>query len=540
MRVRLVCLEDGIMSCGFRKMAAYSRRLHPDTYVHYVTTGNIRSLLYLLMGRTGTATELEFAAIDEIAAGLEDADLIGFSSMTGYSALTKAIIRRLRERGSRAVLLWGGIHPIIHPEDAIASDVDAICTGEGELPYEEFLAALKQGRDYSAIKNMWFHRDGEVIKNGFRPLMTAEEMDTLPLPVYADNELIYKRGRGFVPMGTADYLHANGLSYNTVWSIGCPFHCTYCGNTKFIANDPMYKKIRHPSPRFAVAEVKAALARHPHIGTVCFHDDSFLAIPYAQLEEFATAWHSEVKVPFAMYGVIPNYVRRDKIELLTWAGMNRMRMGVQSGSERILSFYKRPTPVEKVERAAEICGSFAPVYHIPPAYDFIVDNPIETRQDVVDSLELAFRLRRPFTMNIFSLKVIPNTQMAADMEREGLDLDEIDEAYNNIPPRAANLILYLLTVWRPPRWLFDRMLVHVEASATPQPLYPVLGIVLRFAHLARRAIDHLRHMDFSTIPGFTGYVLARSGFIGLWLRLTGKHFPRPSPRHVAQPESTTT
>ena len=55
MRVRLVCLEDGIMSCGFRKMAAYARRLHPDTYVHYVMTRNIRSPLQLLIGKTGTA-----------------------------------------------------------------------------------------------------------------------------------------------------------------------------------------------------------------------------------------------------------------------------------------------------------------------------------------------------------------------------------------------------------------------------------------------------------------------------------------------------
>ena len=39
-----------------------------------------------------------------------------------------------------------------------------------------------------------------------------------------------------------DYLDNNGLGYPTLWSIGCPLHCTFCGNTVFIANDPKYKR----------------------------------------------------------------------------------------------------------------------------------------------------------------------------------------------------------------------------------------------------------------------------------------------------------
>ena len=88
-------------------------------------------------------------------------------------------------------------------------------------------------------------------------------------------------------------------------------------------------------------------------------------------------------------------------------------------------------------------------------------------------------------------------------------------------------------------WLFDRMLQRVEASTAPQPTYPVLGMVLRLAYLSSRALDHLRHMDFSTIPGFTGYVLSKSGLISAWLRLTGKSFPRPGPRRARQPDLAT-
>jgi radical SAM superfamily enzyme YgiQ (UPF0313 family) len=48
------------------------------------------------------------------------------------------IIATIRELNSKAYIVWGGIHPIIHPEDAI-KHADAICTGEGEFAFKNFL-----------------------------------------------------------------------------------------------------------------------------------------------------------------------------------------------------------------------------------------------------------------------------------------------------------------------------------------------------------------------------------------------------------------
>ncbi len=164
MRIRLVCLEDGIISCGFRKMAAWVERLNADTVPCYVSTNNYRSLLRALTGTTASSGTLPPDAVDEIARGLVDADLIGFSSMTGYADLTKAVIRRVRELSRRPYIVWGGIHPIIQPEDAILADVDAICTGEGEFAFEQLLDDVLEGRDHTGVKNFWFKQpDGSVI-----------------------------------------------------------------------------------------------------------------------------------------------------------------------------------------------------------------------------------------------------------------------------------------------------------------------------------------------------------------------------------------
>ena len=44
MRVKMVCLEDGVTSCGFRKMAAYVEQLHPGTESCYISTERYRSV----------------------------------------------------------------------------------------------------------------------------------------------------------------------------------------------------------------------------------------------------------------------------------------------------------------------------------------------------------------------------------------------------------------------------------------------------------------------------------------------------------------
>jgi radical SAM superfamily enzyme YgiQ (UPF0313 family) len=532
-KIALVSLEDGITACGFRKFAARAAELNEDTTTYYVSTSRWMTVRGAIKGTMGDQGELGPVEVDEIVRDIADADLVGFSSMTGYSKLTHQVIGRLREVAPEAYIVWGGIHPIIHPEDAITAPVDAICTGEGEFAFEQLLARLLAGERPTDVKNFWFKdADGEIVRNRFLPLMTSEDMETLPFPSYgADGERIYRMGVGFEPMKMDDYLANDGLSYTALWSIGCPFHCTYCGNTAFIANDKAYKKIRHPSARYIVDEVKAVRARFPHLSSVNFLDDSFMAIQYRELEEFAQLWHDDLDgLPFAVYGVIPNYVKKDKFEILTWAGMNRVRMGIQSGSKRILDFYQRPSPPAKILAAGKVISEFSPRYHIPPVYDIIMDNPIETRQDVVDTLELLYEMPRPFSLLIYSLKVIPNTELARAMEEQGIDIEEISASYLWIPPRAANLILYLLAIVRPPRWLFDRLLKRVRASAEDQKEYPRIAMVLRTAFLSKRALQHLRFMDFSIIPGKAGYIAWRLGLVGLWQKHVRHRPERPAPR----------
>jgi hypothetical protein len=60
----MVCLEDGITSCGFRKMAAYVLRLNGDTEAYYVTTNRYRGIRNALFGGLGSGGDLNDEEVD--------------------------------------------------------------------------------------------------------------------------------------------------------------------------------------------------------------------------------------------------------------------------------------------------------------------------------------------------------------------------------------------------------------------------------------------------------------------------------------------
>ena len=315
----------------------------------------------------------------------------------------------------------------------------------------------------------------------------------------------------------------NGLSYRTVWSIGCPFHCTFCGNTKFIENDRSYQKIRHSPVPSLMKELRAAKERHPHLRSVVFDDDSFMALPADLLQDFARHYKDTIGIPFTVTGVIPNYVKEKKLQILTRAGLIRIRMGIQSGSARLLNFYKRPAPPEKVLKSAETVNLFRRTM-IPPAYDIITDNPIETADDVRATLQLVYDLPRPFTLNIFSLNVMPNTELARQFAELGIEPGGAGRNFKRLTPTIGNAALYLLCLVKPPRWIFQGILSRARPAAEKQRLYPNLHRLLRSLWLARRGMAHLRFMDFAGLPGSIGYLLYGVGAIDFWHRYLN---PRP-------------
>ena len=101
MQVRMVPLEDGITSCGFRKIAAYVAGLDAGTQARSVTTNRFRGIRNALFGGLGSGGGLDASSGDPkqaaIAAGISTGlgaivPVIPFMITTGAVAIAAAAI----------------------------------------------------------------------------------------------------------------------------------------------------------------------------------------------------------------------------------------------------------------------------------------------------------------------------------------------------------------------------------------------------------------------------------------------------------------
>jgi anaerobic magnesium-protoporphyrin IX monomethyl ester cyclase len=144
-----------------------------------------------------------------------------------------------------------------------------------------------------------------------------------------------------------------------------------------------------------------------------------------------------------------NLIDEDYAALLAGTGCTTLHFGVESGSERMLSFYRKRINPEKVISAFKICASAG----IEPGAYFIVGAPNETEEDVEQSARLLSRLRPSF-VDVSILAPMPGTPLfestkhRIDEQRLG-DLDNrfAGSVYKDlrIDPLAARE--YLLSRW---------------------------------------------------------------------------------------------
>jgi hypothetical protein len=67
-------------------------------------------------------------------------------------------------------------------------------------------------------------------------------------------------------------------------------------------------------------------------------------------------------------------------------------------------------------------------YGINVRYDFIFDNPFETFKESLESINLMLEFPQPFSLNLFSLKYFPNTEITSMALEAGLiSENELDD-----------------------------------------------------------------------------------------------------------------
>ena len=190
---------------------------------------------------------------------------------------------------------------------------------------------------------------------------------------------------------------------------------------------------------------------------IVFNDDCLISRELSELEMLFQRYREEIRLPFRAMAVPPS-VSKEKVECLVSAGLVELQVGVQSGSLGGLKTYRRQWGrPEVVFAAAKVLNQYAD--SVIPMYDFMLDNPYETREDVLRSAWMIRDLPRPARFQIYSLRLYQGTELAEKASTDGLldkeALMSVRQKHNmDQHPSYCNL-LCSLAVHRPPRWLFQ-------------------------------------------------------------------------------------
>lgn len=299
----------------------------------------------------------------------------GVSCMTGPQ-ITRALsaCKALKRRYPEVPTVWGGIHPTLLPQQTLQNPwVDVVVVGEGEATLLDLVRTLADGGALSTVAGIAYREGGSVCFTETRPFVDLNAQPPLSYELVDINH--YRR-----KMFGSDH-----VAYCS--SRGCPFRCSFC-----YGGVMHQRKYRAKQPERVVEELKRLIRDYDIHGFNFTDDNLFADMDHAHrlMEQILRA---DMRIKVGKLHIRIDTIRRmddDFLDLVARVGIERLTIGVESGSQRVLDLIEKSLRVEHVLEASRklVRWPFVPVYL------FMMGVPTETPEEFQQSIQLAGQLLR--------------------------------------------------------------------------------------------------------------------------------------------------
>lgn len=406
MNITLISTETESWSFGLRSISATLKAAGYKTQLIFMGTNEQQYLC---------------SHLEELTSLTEHSDIIGISCLARGSEKAIQIIRHLHLQ--KKMIIWGGVHACLNPAEC-ADWADIVCRGEGEGVMLELIQSLENEKDWKNIDNIGYKENDQLILNNLRPPIL--NLDDLPFPDFSFENEFHLIKKGIVKVSTFLGLEENRrLLFNS--SRGCAFHCTYCCNEKikglYSSKD---RYVRRMSISKLIEHTQNLRKIFPMGNSIYFIDEDFAARPVSELIQFSIDYPLKVGLPFECLAH-PARITHEKMKLLVKAGLYRINIGIESGSERTrLEIYNRKVSNDVMHRAAEIISCYSQVL---PKYFFIISNPYEEKIDLLETIKFITSLPYGSYIQTYNLVFFPGSTLYENAVNDGYIKNKFDSGY---------------------------------------------------------------------------------------------------------------
>lgn len=301
---------------------------------------------------------------------------------------------KIKENNPDAIIIVGGTHPTLIPEDFFfdASPIDYAVIGEGEVTTFELAQAIKKKKDVNSVEGIGFYnkKDKCFVRTEPRPLI--QDLDSLPFPAFEKVDMEYYT--------TPSPYSVRGVmlsSFYILYGRGCPSSCTFCVSKNLRKAAGPGRFLRFRSPKNVADEIEHLTKKYKIDGFYII-DDAFTLQPQHAKEfcdeliarKLDLIWACETRV---------NRVDSDLLKKMRKAGCIQVDFGVESGSPDCLKRVKKGITVDQIKDAFDACKNVG----IRTFANVLVNLPGETESELQQTFDLLEEIKPTVTsINTFT------------------------------------------------------------------------------------------------------------------------------------------
>ena len=368
--------------------------------------------------RPKKATESELRLLKEDIARTKPL-MIALSVMSSmYLEVIDDVIAMIKESFDIPIVC-GGAFATLSPEYFLDRGVSFVIRSDGERAIVKLANALGAGADYENIESLCYRKDGNTVINAIGDI--PNDINEYGIPTVKCQNACFIESDTL----TEGDPQLDTLSYEVIASRGCPFNCSYCSCSNLRKLLPKgVKGVRTRSVQSVIDELMEAKKHCKKIAFVHFYDEIFPNLP-GWVDEFIVEYKKHINLPFTIWSH-PKMVDPAVLKKLVNVGLCEVIMGIQSGSEHILhDVFHRYETQEDIVNATKIIRDSGVFWR---SYDFMLQHPFESIDDLKESYYLAKRMHGPFELQLHGLNFLPETDIV-DMAIEAghYTKEEMDE-----------------------------------------------------------------------------------------------------------------